>query len=116
MFTAPMRDARPRSRGAALPCGCAPGASRGRGTRARADRGARDLGDEDRCSPRRCAMRGRGAVARHCLAAAPLALHEGAVLAHEQIEVLALFVGELQEDLLAFRVLEALAVLFEKAM
>ena len=49
-------------------------------------------------------------------AGAALALHERPVLAHQQIEVCAFFVGELQEDLLAFRVLELLAVLLEEAV
>src|SRR5688572_9010311 len=45
-----------------------------------------------------------------------LALHERAVLAHEQIEVRTLLVGKLEEDLLALGVLEPLAVLLEEAM
>src|SRR2546427_4813552 len=50
------------------------------------------------------------------LAAASLPLHERAILAHEQVEVGALLVGELEEDLLALRVLEALTVLLEEAV
>src|ERR1051325_6043098 len=60
-------------------------------------------------------MRG-GPIARRRLARTALALDERAVFAHEQVEVLALFVGELQEDLLAFRVLETFAVLLEEAV
>src|SRR5262245_31950685 len=45
-----------------------------------------------------------------------LALDERLVFANQQIEVIALFVGELEENLLAFRVLEFLAVLLEEAM
>ena len=48
--------------------------------------------------------------------AAALPLHERAVLANQQFEVLALLVGELQEDALAFGVLEALAVSLEEAV
>ena len=44
----------------------------------------------------------------------PLALAQRAVLANQQLEVRALFVGELEEDLLAFGVLEALAVALEE--
>ena len=46
--------------------------------------------------------------------AAALALDERAVLADEQVEMLALLVGELEEDLLALRILESLAVLLEE--
>ena len=53
---------------------------------------------------RRAARRGR----------APGARASGAVLADQQIEVLALLVGELEEDLLAFGVLEPLAVSLEE--
>src|ERR1051325_2181847 len=60
-------------------------------------------------------MRG-GPIARRRLARTALALDERAVFAHEQVEGLALFVGELQEDLLAFRVLETFAVLLEEAV
>src|SRR5207237_3189483 len=67
-------------------------------------------------SPRGRAMRRGRAVARQRLARAALALDERAVFAHEQVEVRALFVRELQEDLLALRVLEALAVLLEEAV
>ena len=45
---------------------------------------------------------------------ARLALAQRAILADQQIEVRALFVGELEEDLLAFGVLEALAVALEE--
>src|SRR5436853_5482537 len=65
-------------------------------------------------SPRGGAMRRRGAVARNRLAAAPLPLDERAILAHQQIEVFALFVREFEEDLLTFRILEPLAVLLEE--
>src|SRR3954471_463046 len=47
---------------------------------------------------------------------ASLSLDEGPVLAHEQVEVSALLVGEFEEDLLAFGILEALAVFLEKAV
>src|SRR5688572_22200837 len=47
---------------------------------------------------------------------AALPLHERPVLAHEEVEMGALFIGELEEDLLAFRVLEALAVLLEESV
>src|SRR5258706_16328715 len=67
-------------------------------------------------SPRRCAMRGGGAVALDRLPAASLPLDERAVLAHEQVEMLALLVGELEKDLLAFGVFESLAVFLEEAM
>src|ERR1700741_2930336 len=60
-------------------------------------------------------MRG-GRLPGRRLPAASLPLHERAVLAHEQVEVRALLVGELEEDLLAFRILEALAVLLEEAV
>src|ERR1700741_670425 len=60
-------------------------------------------------------MRG-GRLPGRRLPAASLPLHERAVFAHEQVEVRALLVGELQEDLLAFRVLEALAVFLEEAV
>src|SRR6185369_9831080 len=46
----------------------------------------------------------------------PLALHERAVFADEQLEMFAFFVGELEEDRLAFRLLELLAVLLEEAV
>ena len=45
---------------------------------------------------------------------APLALDERAVLADQQLHVLALLVCEFQEDLFALGVLEALAVLLEE--
>src|SRR5258707_15773290 len=61
-------------------------------------------------------MRGGGAVALDRLPAASLPLDERAVLAHEQVEMLALLVGELEKDLLAFGVFESLAVLLEEAM
>src|SRR5262245_10405145 len=47
---------------------------------------------------------------------APLALHQRAVLADQQIEVVPFFVGKLEEDLLAFGVFEPLAVLLEEAV
>src|SRR6187402_912526 len=43
-------------------------------------------------------------------------LEQRAVLANQQLEMLALLFGELEEDALAFRVLEALAVLLEEAV
>ena len=51
-------------------------------------------------------------------AARPLSLTLGqrAVFANQQIEVLALFRGELEEDLLALRVLEALTVTLEEVV
>src|SRR5258705_692536 len=66
-------------------------------------------------SPRGRAMRG-GRLSRHRLPAAPLPLHERTVFAHQQVEVGAFLVGELEEDLLTLRVIEALAVLLEEAM
>src|SRR5262245_15835048 len=59
-------------------------------------------------------MRGRGTLTRRGFAAAALPLHERAVLTHQQVEMGALLVREFQEDLLALRVLEALAVLLEE--
>src|SRR4051812_12464299 len=47
---------------------------------------------------------------------ASLSFDEGPVLANEQVEVSALFVGELEEDLLAFGILEALTVFLEEAV
>ena len=46
----------------------------------------------------------------------PLALDEGAVLADQQAQVRALFVGELEEDLFALGVFELLAVALEEAV
>src|ERR1700752_617716 len=43
-------------------------------------------------------------------------LHELAILANQQLEMLALFLGKLQENALAFRVREPLAVALEEAM
>src|SRR4051812_32108445 len=60
-------------------------------------------------------MRCRRALA-HSPAASPLPLDEGAVLAHEEVEVRPLFVGEFEEDLLSFRILEPLAVFLEEAV
>ena len=62
--------------------------------------------------------RGRAAERRRArpAAGAALALDERAVLANQQIEVVALLVGELEEDLLALGVLEPLAVLLEEAV
>ena len=45
-----------------------------------------------------------------------LAPRQRAVLANQHLEMVALFLGELEEDLLAFGVLEALAVALEEAM
>ena len=56
----------------------------------------------------------RAAGARWRGAGVPLALAQRAVLADQQVEVRALFVGELEEDLLAFGVLEPLAVSLEE--
>src|SRR3954470_7124999 len=47
---------------------------------------------------------------------ASLSFDERSVLANEKVEVSALFVGELEEDLLAFGILEALAVFLEEAV
>ena len=59
--------------------------------------------------------RAAAALARPCVRRrAPLALDERPVLADEQVEVLALLVGELEEDPLAFGVLEPLAVALEE--
>ena len=44
----------------------------------------------------------------------PLAVGQGAVFADQQVEMLALFGRELEEDLLALRVFEALAVALEE--
>lgn len=49
-------------------------------------------------------------------ATSPLTPHERPVLTHEQIEVLALFVGKLEEDLLAFGILEPFAVFLEETV
>ena len=46
----------------------------------------------------------------------PLPCDQAAVFANQQIEMLALLVGELEEDALAFRLLEALAVRLEEAV
>src|SRR5207244_11756138 len=54
----------------------------------------------------------RGPLAAGRTAVLPLA--QRAVLPDEEIEVRALFVGELEKDLLPFGVLEALAVPFEE--
>src|SRR5882672_4267459 len=59
-------------------------------------------------------MRGCGALTRERLAAASLPLDERAIFADEQVEVIALFVGELQKNLLALGVLEPLAILLEE--
>src|ERR1700704_3368406 len=61
-------------------------------------------------------MRGGGTLARDRLPTASLALDQRAVLADEQVEMLALLVGELEKDLLAFGVFESLAVLLEEAV
>jgi len=45
---------------------------------------------------------------------ASLPLHQRAVLADEEVEVGALLVGKFEEDLLAFRILETLAVFLEE--
>ena len=45
-----------------------------------------------------------------------MTLDELAILANQQFEMLALFLGELEEDALAFRVLEPLAVALEETM
>ena len=60
-------------------------------------------------------INGRGRSARRRLAGRlPEPLAERAVFANQQIEVGALLVGELEEDLLAFGVLEPLAVPLEE--
>src|SRR5260370_31662857 len=56
---------------------------------------------------------GGGPAARRP-ARSPLALAQRPVLAQKQVEERALLVCELEEDLLAFRVLEALAIAFEE--
>ena len=56
--------------------------------------------------------RSRATRARHRRRLVLLA--QEAVLANQELEVLALFLGELQEDLLAFRVLEPFAVALEE--
>src|SRR5687767_14376982 len=66
-------------------------------------------------SPRAHAC-GGGRRGSSAAAGAALTLDERAVLANQQIEVIALLVGELEEDLLAFRVLEPLAILLEEAV
>ena len=58
----------------------------------------------------------RARFAAPALARAALALDERAVLANQQLEVLALFVGKLQEHLLAFGIFEPLAVALEEAV
>ena len=60
----------------------------------------------------------RAATDPRCARAASpsLALEKRAVLANEQVEMLALLVCEFQEDLLAFGILEALAVFLEEAV
>src|SRR5690606_25112909 len=68
---------------------------------------------------RSCADGGRSTGAL-CLAlrllTPALPLGQRAILANEQLEVLPLFVGELEKDALAFRFLEPLAVASEEAM
>ena len=67
-----------------------------------------------------CALTGRPRGRRRAPAGpttgAALALHERAVLADQQIEMVAFFVGKLQEDLLALGVFESLAVFLEEPM
>src|SRR5690348_2010951 len=62
----------------------------------------------------------RGGASGGALTAAalgpPLPAHQRAVLAHQQIEMGAFFVGKLEKDLLAFGVFETLPVLLEEAM
>jgi hypothetical protein len=45
-----------------------------------------------------------------------LPLHERAIFAYKQVEMGALLVGKLEKDLLAFRILEPLAVLLEESV
>src|SRR6266545_4885336 len=59
-------------------------------------------------------MRGSRTVTRERFSAATLPLDQRAVLPDEQVEVLALLVRKLEKDLLALRILEALAVLLEE--
>src|SRR5262245_58624370 len=66
----------------------------------------------DRSTRGSSGARGPARGARHLHAA--LALAQRLVLADQEIEVLAFFVGELEEDLLAFRILEAFAVALEE--
>src|SRR2546425_1520092 len=67
-------------------------------------------------SPCGTGARRRGRYAARGLPRAALPFDERPVLANEQVEVRALLVGELEEDLLAVGVLEAFAVLLEEAM
>src|SRR5512137_368129 len=60
----------------------------------------------------KCVARLPPPASRLLLPPAPLRNHD--VLAEEEVEVPALLVGELQEDLLAFRVLEPAAVALEE--
>src|SRR5262245_26997370 len=70
---------------------------------------------EDRLgSPRAHACGGRRRAG--AAAGAALPLDECAVLANQQIEMIALLVGKLEKDLLAFGVFEPFAVLLEEAM
>src|SRR5687768_6136762 len=76
----------------------------------------RSYEDEGRLRSPRAGAGGRsGGRTRAARRARPsLPLHERAVLAHQQVKVVALLVGELEEDLLALGILEALAVLLEE--
>ena len=62
-------------------------------------------------SPRRA---GRGSPRPLRAPHMALALHQRLVFAHQQIQMFALFVGELEEDLLALGVLELLAIFLEE--
>ena len=55
-------------------------------------------------------------LAPFCGRALPLPLEQGAILANQQLEVFALFGGELEEDQFAFRVFEAVTVALEEAV
>src|SRR5687768_718778 len=71
-------------------------------------------GGEDRPGSPRAGACGRRRSRAGTASRAPLPLDERTILADEQVEMLALFVGEFEEDLLALGVLEALAVLLEE--
>ena len=123
-----LRDGPPQCRDRSRPSRKHPQRPRARqAPAARSDRPMRWYGDEgqsplehDRGDPADielspgAACRGGSALRR--AANSSLALEQRAVLANQQIQMLALFVGEFQEDLLAFGILEALAVFLEEAV
>src|SRR5215203_397501 len=59
---------------------------------------------------------GTTGLAPFCGWALALPFEQRAILADQQLEVFALFGGELEEDLFAFRVFEAIAVALEEAV